>query len=76
VHIELDTLEILLIVAWWFLSKWVSRLVFVALIGKVIAGIIKKAGEGFESRFQKFTGKNNGGSREQASTDEIEKENI
>jgi hypothetical protein len=74
-HIELDTLEILLIVAWWFLSKWVSRLVFVSLIGKVIAVIMKKAGEGVESRFQKFTGKNNGGSGKQAATNETEEEN-
>jgi hypothetical protein len=45
------------------------------LIGKVIAVIMKKAGEGVESRFQKFTGKNNGGSGKQAATNETEEEN-
>lgn len=55
-HIELDTMEIMLIIVSWVVSKWVGRFVVLGLITKVVVSYKAKAVEKIENIKSNFEG--------------------
>jgi hypothetical protein len=56
VHIEIDTWEIILIITWWVLSKWLARFVVLGLITKVVSLFKAKVEKKIENVKSDFTG--------------------